>query len=34
MELVISIALGVWIMISGVVCLIFYKNDNVREGKK
>jgi len=31
MEIVISICLGVWIMISGVVCYIYMKNDKKRE---
>lgn len=31
MEIVISICLGVWIMISGIVCYVYVRNDKKRE---
>ena len=30
MELVISICLGIWIALSGIVCYFYYKNDEER----
>ena len=34
MEILISICLGVWIMISGIVCYMYMKNDKKREEKQ
>lgn len=34
MELVISIALGLWISLSGVVCYLYFLNDKNREKRK
>lgn len=31
MEIIISIGLGVWVSISGVLCYIHYSNDDKRE---
>lgn len=31
MEAVISVCLGVWVMLSGVICFIYMKNDDRRE---
>lgn len=31
MEAVIAICLGVWIMLSGIICLLYMKNDKKRE---
>jgi len=34
MEAVISVCLGIWIMLSGVICFVYMKNDEKREEKK
>ncbi len=34
MEIVISISLGVWVMLSGILSYIYMKNDDKRENKK
>ena len=34
MEIVISVALGIWVMLSGVLSYIYMKNDDKREGKR
>ena len=34
MEIVISVALGIWVRLSGVLSYIYMKNDDKREGKR
>ncbi len=34
MEIVISISLGIWVMLSGIISYIYIKNDDKRENKK
>ncbi len=34
MEIVISIALGIWVMLSGILSYMYMKNDDKRESKK
>ncbi len=34
MEIVIAIFLGAWVAVGAIICLIYYKNDDKRGGKK